>query len=712
MSFFSPDRVVGIFRGFSEGGLEFHADLVLPYRAEYQHLPMHGQFLLVQIADENEAVLGRIASLRSEGNLVTPEGEDYSIRMVLEGHTFPEDLKQRYLKYRVNIRVLGVLRDDGEGRRVFVPSHRRLPHVGSPVAFPDDDLLRFIAGHYEQGADLGFLAMGEFIWAGNYPTDSRLKKEDWMRLKDPPVIVRFPVKNLVSRRTFVFARAGFGKSNLMKLLFSELYKGETPVVPKRGGRKAPVGTIIFDRDGEYFWPDDAGRPGLADVPELKDQLVVFTSREAPSPFYGSFVAGPVKLDIRRLPAAAVVSIALSPERQEQQNVRKIKGLSQDRWIELVNLIYEKRNSAEIQAIKEILGLDEGGSEAEAVAARSNMTYIVTMLHHPHSRLLDALMMALKDGKICVVDVSQLSGEAALVLSGLILQHIFSHNQEQFTAKTPQTVPVIAVLEEAQSVLGQGNTSANAPYVTWVKEGRKYDLGAVMITQQPGSIPDELLSQGDNWFIFHLLSAGDLKAVQRANAHYSEDLLSSLLNEPIAGHCIFWSSVSGKPYPLPVRILSFEHLYERLDPHYDREAEDTYASRLRKKIEELPQADPSQKDSPGEEDRPGQQIGEDYFSRVRRQCLEGLMQDPEFVDDVLKNRSIPWGRIAAIIEKHLGLLDPALQDRGSIAYNMVREFLEKFFGPQKTGWDTVRRGKNDTLFVVFSEESLRLLRRGN
>jgi len=52
-----------------------------------------------------------------------------------------------------------------------------------------------------------------------------------------------------------------------------------------------VGTIVFDPDGEYFWPDDKNRPGLCDVPHLRDRMVVFTNREAPSPFYQSFVAG-------------------------------------------------------------------------------------------------------------------------------------------------------------------------------------------------------------------------------------------------------------------------------------------------------------------------------------------------------------------------------------------------------------------------------------
>ncbi|MCD4845282.1 MAG: DUF87 domain-containing protein [Methanosarcinales archaeon] len=47
----------------------------------------------------------------------------------------------------------------------------------------------------------------------------------------------------------MFARAGFGKSNLNKLLFSSSYK-ETPTISKRNEQEVPVRTVIFDPDGE------------------------------------------------------------------------------------------------------------------------------------------------------------------------------------------------------------------------------------------------------------------------------------------------------------------------------------------------------------------------------------------------------------------------------------------------------------------------------
>lgn len=75
-----------------------------------------------------------------------------------------------------------------------------------------------------------------------------------------------------------------------------------------------------------------------------------------------------------------------------------------------------------------------------------------------------------------------------------------------------------------------------PIVEWVKEGSKYDLGAILITQQPGSMAQELLSQSDNWFSFHLLSEGDARTLGKYNSHFSDDVLSHLVGEPISGNC--------------------------------------------------------------------------------------------------------------------------------------------------------------------------------
>jgi hypothetical protein len=342
-------------------------------------------------------------------------------------------------------------------------------------------------------------------------------------------------------------------------------------------------------------------------------------------------------------------------------------------------------------------------------------------------MMDMLIASLKEGKICIIDVSQMRGTPALVLSGLILQRVFDHNQEEFTKASPETIPTLAVVEEAQSVLGSAGSSGEGPYVSWVKEGRKYDLGAVLITQQPGSISHEILSQGDNWFIFHLLSAGDLFSVKKANAHFSDDLLSTLLNEPIPGHGVFWSSAGGKSYPVPLRTLSFEVSYSARDSEYKMPAAKTFAQELKKRF--LAAIAASRADAPStlsppamipaaqfglfgddiESDNAGDSSSntvdtvdppEDVFATYQKAAIKRVADDKPFIARI-RASGIPWMGIVDALGK---ALPDVLNDRNGIAYNLVPQFLNETFGERSKGWDTEKRpkktGTGTTTWVIL------------
>lgn len=312
-----------------------------------------------------------------------------------------------------------------------------------------------------------------------------------------------------------------------------------------------------------------------------------------------------------------------------------------------------------------------------------------------------IMAALADGKLCVVDVSQLSGGQALVLSGLILRRIFDRNQEEFTAANPQTIPTIAVVEEAQAVLNERATAAE-PYIQWVKEGRKYDLGAVLVTQQPGSIPNEILSQGDNWFLFHLLSAGDLSNVRAANAHFGQDLLSALLNEPIPGQGVFWSSVGGKQYPVPLRVLSFESRYSLLDPQYNQQQADTYAQKLRNRIGKMANLNRVGSKQEGTaavlntngvkqeaSDEPG-----DLLRALQIQATNEFKESPEF-QRIQQPDGLAWGTIKACLKDRL---PEDLDNRDDFAYRLVPKVLNDLFGPQDQSWETYTPEGRQTTWI--------------
>lgn len=267
-----------------------------------------------------------------------------------------------------------------------------------------------------------------------------------------------------------------------------------------------------------------------------------------------------------------------------------------------------------------------------------------------------------------------------------------------------------MIEEAQSVLGGGGSGESA-YEEWVKEGRKYSLGAVLITQQPGSIPSELLSQGDSWFLFHLLSAGDLRAVKAANAHFSDDLLSSLLNEPLPGTGVFWSSVAGEvdqagnAYPIPVRVLSFEETYEMRDRDGSLKPIEGFAAQLasrsadrlqqaRQRLrEEQPAPSSSDGDSREGADEPGdvepeEEEGElDRDEIYRRAAIQQLENDEEvskFLGD--HNNSITWRGVIEALKR--GVPEDAVPDIGQWAYDLVPAALDAVYG--QGSWDSERR----------------------
>jgi hypothetical protein len=580
---FAKSNLMGTFKGFNEKGLEFTAEIITPYDATMLERPQLGQFILIELGDVQEASLGRITKFVPSGLLATAEGEDYINTMQRRDQVIPDDLKKDKLKYRVEIKLLGALRvakdDNGIEKIIFVPSQRRLPHLGANVALPSNDVLKVLCSLSEGETDLGDYALGEFIYSGDTQ-----KSASMFRHLSPKLRVNFNINNLVSKRTVVFARAGYGKSNLIKYLIAELYKGGgKDAVTEKG---AKIGTLIFDADGEYFWPDHKNRPGLCDVPHLRSQIVVFTNRIGKSPYYTNWKAGEVKLDIRDLPARDVIGIAISRDRQDNQNVIKLRSLSEDKWMALVDLISRDGLGAKDDDVANLLGYEQGAVNvlAEIGAAKSNMFNVVNHLHDPQSKLISGTLTALKQGLIVVVDISLLSSKAGTNIAGLLMRKIFNYNQENFTGGS-SPIPVNVVIEEAHSVLGR-SLDESSPFVEWVKEGRKYDLGAVLITQQPGSMASEILSQADNWFAFHLLSEGDAETLGKYNSHYSRDVLAHLIAEPIPGNCYMWSAPK-QPFVLPVRIRSFEELYQEevVDDKNAEPVEESPAIGIRKQTSE-------------------------------------------------------------------------------------------------------------------------------
>jgi hypothetical protein len=517
---------IGIFKGFTESGREFLAEVVTPYYPEF--IPLLGSFILVTVTD-HQALLGRITQFYPMGTMAGTEADEYLSHLQRLNRSVPEDVKELKLRYNVKVRLLGTVELAGAQFR-YRPGVRALPHLGARVCRPSDEALQFICNaRLEDESDavpIGHYALGDRVFSN--------------------LEVKFSFSRLLKRRTLVFARAGYGKSNLIKLLVSKLYEQN----PK-------VGMLIFDPEGEYSFRDALGRPGLADVPGIRERLVVFTDRRPPDAKYKPLIAGHVRLNLANVAASHVVDICLPEERRNTVYATRLKGFGASEWAKLVRLLDEKGFRLDENVVK-----GEFDIKRDPDAVIRNITPIVRRLHDQDSQLPQSVLYHLAHGHIVVVDISLLSSGAGQQVAGLILKTVFDHNVAHFTADDQDAViPVVAVIEEAQSVLSaEKMKEENSPFVEWVKEGRKYNLGAILVTQQPGAISDQLLSQGDNFFALHLISSVDLDALKRNNAHFSDDILSYILNEPIEGNVYFWSAPS-QPYVISAKVFSFEKYVE-------------------------------------------------------------------------------------------------------------------------------------------------------
>lgn len=531
------EQNVGVFKGFAESGLEFKAEIVSPYFGEYR--PILGSFILVSI-DMERKILGRITKFYPTGIMTGSEGDEYLAALIKEEREVPEDLKDSKLRYNVTIKLLGGIQSSGN-EFLFSPSIRELPHLGASVGIPTKDVIEFICGLGISGdsipVDIGHLAFGAKLFDG--------------KQGDPVFLIRFDISHLIARRTFVFARAGYGKSVLVKLLVTKLYE-----------KDQNAGLLIFDPEGEYAFTDKKGRPGLADIPDLHSKIVVFTDRKY-SEEYASLIAGKVKLNLSEFNSADIVDQCIPESKHEMVFANRLRGLSDNEWKELIDLIVVHGYDVPDEDLHRILRTKEKDTAVEG-AVLNNLPPVIFSLHDGNSTLLKQVRYQLRRGNIVIIDLSLLSMREGNDIAGLILNEILKKNRENFTAGSEgDLIRVVAVIEEAQSVLSTP-LGDKSPFVRWAKEGRKYDLGCILVTQQPGAIAPELLSQGDNFFTFHLLSERDLKSLQSANAHFSNDILAKILNEPIKGNAYFWSA-PDQPFVLPARITNFEsYAKERSD----------------------------------------------------------------------------------------------------------------------------------------------------
>ena len=452
--------------------------------------------------------------------------------------------KQKMFSYTYRVKLLGTFEDKGTSI-IFTTAVRKLPVVSYHARYLQKNEVDSIVNYGNQGGiSLGTLCIGEVL----HPDNAQ---------------ILFDLSRLKSKRTMVFAQSGYGKTNLVKVLVYQAL-GDTT-----------YGKLIFDLNGEYFAQSVSGTVGLGDINEnnIRKNLVVYSDRtDIATNYAGRFdFKGKVRLNMyKHLTVGDILTFGAGFSEVMKSFLLYLDENAVSGFISNIDDYTRNPHKLHID-FSDFFGeqkTDSKGNVKEDVSARKTILAIRKRIghlidegsiHSSTSNLIEETFVALKAGKTVILDLSLQDNMDASIISTLIVRELFERNKKNYTGnKTADVIPAVIFVEEAQNVLSEEFVRSNAnPFVRIAKEGRKFGLGIVAITQRPSAISEEIRTQAENFFAFHMGNSDDIRALVKSNIQYDGVISSFLQRETIPGNLYFVTS--SQSFVVPVRVVEFEKL---------------------------------------------------------------------------------------------------------------------------------------------------------
>lgn len=457
--------------------------------------------------------------------------------------------KQKMFSYTYKVRILGTFTDSGSAIK-FTTAVRKLPTVSYIARHLNKREVESILNlENENGVNLGYLCVGNNVF-------------------EDKGYIRFDINKLRNKRTMVFAQSGFGKTNLVKVLLYHMSQNNS------------YGKLVFDLNGEYFLRGTTTY-GFGDInsDHIRTNLVVYSDKELPSEYRNSqrFVfKDKVKLNMHKHLSVGDILNFGSGFSEVMKSF--LLYLDDEGVTDFISKIDEYvRDPSQLHTkYPDFWNKSQGKVDASATktiaAIRKRIRHLIDEgnLHSASSNLIEDVFEALKQGKTIIIDLSLKDNLDASIISTILVRKLFEHNKASFTSEKPDdVVNSVIFVEEAQNVLSDEFVRSNAnPFVRVAKEGRKFGLGLVAITQRPSAISEEIRTQAENFFAFHMGNSDDIRALTKSNINYDGVIADFIQRETIPGNLYMVSS--DQAFALPIRVTEFDRLIEsRLHPSSKR-----------------------------------------------------------------------------------------------------------------------------------------------
>lgn len=652
-----------------------YAEVLVKRKSELESPLIVGQFISL-LAEQNEETcfLARVESFKPD------QDPDLQLKKAMKSqvnHDVPLDKLYKdqslYLNYR--IRILGIC-EDKKGNIKFHPNVRSMPSVTTLcAAIPSSDFMSRLFQSAVAETDDGRLATFE-IGTLKYGTFPEYTEKFYGGKNTVPV--QFNAANLLRKRTGIFGKSGYGKSNTVKTVLGMM-----------ATQFPNCGQLIFDTNGEYAMENDQN-DGFMDIfyeAGIKGRTVLYTARkihDAKKQKFGanSFkqlrfdvfenITASIDIILSNL-AGATVPMYLQAWVNEAQGVDdqrelfanvKNKGIVWGIWFKAcmdagMVPLNEQTSLHPLTVSKKFLnemvnfgnddedeGLEDEASEEKASSfddltaeqkkamltqlgiVESNGRYITknietmarygewyvaevkkrekkkkngedegnqdsgsssikgyTELAAYYRRLYqlkaynigqlseaekkgaksislgDSVWQDLCDKKIVMIDLASVPGNVSKCISEQIASNLLNKASAMFGDSEQQdkfkNFDVLCFIEEAQNYLSPEQVkNGSGIYERLAKEGRKFHIGLVYVTQQPSAIDEKITSQTENIIAMHMSNGADTGMLFRIKDKFDELTCKFLKDEAQKGLAYLYAE-PHQPFVLPAQIHKFD-----------------------------------------------------------------------------------------------------------------------------------------------------------
>lgn len=319
----------------------------------------------------------------------------------------------------------------------------------------------------------------------------------------PSVGVYISANKLVTRHLAILAVTGAGKSNTVAILLDR--------ITERFGATS----IVFDFHGEYAATKFSTRQHLIEP-----------------------LINPRNLSVNEL----MVLMGIEPRFYNQERV--------------LRRAYEQAKSlerSEPRAFLELLREKVEQNKRDDLKAINAVLNKIDALREKHGYILDDsigdVAERIEIGAINIVDLSGVDEEAADVIVSHFLRKLLGGRKRFRREGKGIPVPVLIVLEEAHVLIPRDRGTLTKYWASRIaREGRKFGVGLVLVSQRPKSLDPDALSQMNNKIVLRIVEPSDQRYIREASETLSEDLV-----EQLPGLGVGEAIIIGPFIPIPARV---------------------------------------------------------------------------------------------------------------------------------------------------------------